>query len=164
MKKGGMTAAELLSQLQADPEYLERRAIKEAETEILSVACRIDETELVRELNEIDVSVNSVWDLVNNQSHPVLERSFTSSYEAAYPILVKHLSIKHHERIREGIIRSLTEGAAYSVAAKPLIEQFEIEPKKHLRWVIANALESMLPKEEMNQYPEVKESLRAGYL
>jgi len=50
------------------------------------------------------------------------------------------------------------------VAAQVLIKHFQLETRKSLRWVLANALESMLPKSELDQYPQVNEVLRAGYL
>jgi len=164
MKKGEITAAELMAQLERDLEYLARRAAKDAEIEKLAAECKADEAELVYELNEIGVPIDSVWDLVNNKPHSVLERRFTGAYDAAYPILVKHLTAKHHDRVREGIIRSLTEKAAYSIAAEPLLAQLSTETKKHLRWVIANALESMLSSAEIKQHPQIKEALRAGHL
>ena len=164
MAKKGVTAAELMKQLEADPEYVARRQAKEAQIEKLAAECKADEKGLLAELNEIGINVDSVWDLVNNSPHPVLKTNFMGSYEIAYPILVRHLGILHHKRIREGIIRALSDPDAYEVAAQPLIEQLRIESKKSLRWVIANALKVMLPNVEIQRYPEIQEALDAGYL
>ncbi|RVU30952.1 hypothetical protein [Neptunomonas marina] len=164
MKKGSMTAAELMANLEDDPEYLARRAVKEAEIEKLSEECRVDEALLIEELNHVGVSVVSVWDLVNNAPHPLLERKFSGSYEIAYPILVNHLRVPHHYRIREGIIRALSERAARKLASAPLLEQLATESNRQHRWVIANALEIMLPRSELDRHPQIEEALRAGYL
>ncbi len=76
MKRNGpTTAAELMEQLQADPKYQERKATKDAEIEQLEIACSEDEAGLVSELNELGLRVSSVWDLVNNEPHPLLRKS-----------------------------------------------------------------------------------------
>jgi len=164
MAEETITAAELMARLEKDPDFLAKRAEQDEKVRKLEEGCQADEASLVRELNKSGFEVDSVWDLVNNQPHPVLERRFVGEYKEAYPILVKHLDVAHHERIREGIIRALSEPAAYAVAAQVLIKHFQLETRKSLRWVLANALESMLPKSELDQYPQVNEVLRAGYL
>ncbi|MFO1369047.1 MAG: hypothetical protein U1F46_08625 [Marinagarivorans sp.] len=163
-RKENMTAADLMAKLNSDPDYLARRAIKEAEIDALSDACRNDESELVAKLNELGLPVDSVWDLVNNAPHPILVRKFYGSYEIAYPLLVEHLKLSHHPRIREGIIRALTEKSAKSIASEQLLHELEHESKQSHRWVIANALRSMLSRSELNTHPKIEEAYRAGYL
>jgi hypothetical protein len=164
MATGGITAAELMKQLEADPEYVARRRARDEQIEKLASDYGADEAALVAELRELGIQVDSVWDLVNNRPHRVLNRKFVGPYEAAYPILVKHLRIPHHERVREGIIRSLSEPTAYEAAARSLLEQLKIETEKSLRWVIENALKTMLPKAELTKHPEVHRAYEAGYL
>ena len=164
MTAGGKTAKELMEQLKADPDFLAKKAKNDAQFEELERICEADEYELICELNSRGFHVKSVWDLVNNAPHEFLERNFVGSYEDAYPILVKHLTISHHQRIREGIIRALTEKNAKRIAFAPLLEQLNLEPLKCNRWVIANALRTMLTKAERAKYPEVDEAYGAGYL
>ncbi|MFI2812466.1 hypothetical protein [Microbulbifer sp. YPW16] len=116
------------------------------------------------ELDEIGTNVNYVWDLVNNGPNPPLKTSFIGSYEIAYPILARHQGISHHKRIREGLIRALSEPDACEVAAQPLIEQRWVESKKSLRWVIVKGLEVMLPRVELQRCPEIQEAFDVGYL
>jgi len=153
-----------MSQLNSDPEYLARKAKKDAEIKELGDICAKDEAELVAELKKLGLEVKSVWDLVNNSPHDFLKREFSGSYEVAYPLLVKHLNINHHQRIREGIIRALSEKEAKEIAAQPLIEELHKETLKSNKWVIANALNVMLSKSELENYPEVKSAYEAGYL
>lgn len=163
-RKENMTAAELMAKLNSDPDYLARKAIRESETDALSEACRNDESELVAKLNELGLRVDSVWDLVNNAPHAILERKFYGSYEIAYPLLVKHLTLSHHPRIREGIIRSLTEKSAKGIASKQLLHELENESQQSHRWAIANALRTMLSRSELEEHLNVEEVYRAGYL
>ena len=163
-KKGVITAAELMSQLNSDPEYQARKAKKDAEIKELEDLCAKDEAELVADLNKLGLEVKSVWDLVNNSSHEYLNREFVGSYEVAYPLLVKHLKINHHQRIREGVIRSLSEKGAKEIAVQPLIEELRNETMQSNKWVIANALNVILSKSELGNYPEVKSAYDAGYL
>lgn len=159
-----MTAAELMSQLNVDPEFLARKELEEAKIEQLSAACRDDEVGLVAELNELALNVESVWDLVNNAAHDFLKRNFTGSYENAYPVLVRHLKHEHHPRIREGIIRALSERNARGAAAAALLEELADESLQSHRWVIANALKTMLSKPEVENHPEIDRAYGKGYL
>ena len=159
-----ITAVELMAELEADPEWVTRRKAKDDEFEKLDEECRSDEAELLTELKEIGINVESVWDLVNNGSHSVLNHKPLGSYERAYPILVRHLDVTHHSRIREGIIRSLSEKAARQIALTSLLEHLKTEQERCIRWAIANALQSMLSKSELKHSPEITETLRAGYL
>lgn len=163
-RKGGITAAELLEQLNSDLEYLARMAVKEAEYSALERACKDDEKDIVAELKKLGLAVESVWDLVNNAPHQFLERGFLEGYEVAYPLLVEHLMEPHHPRIREGVIRALTEKAARDSASDSLIQALQSETEQSHRWCIANALETMLSKPEVEAHPEIGRALEDGYL
>ena len=108
-----------------------------------------DEAKLVLELNSLGLKVNSVYDLVNSNSN----------YSVAYPILVKHLDIKHHPRIKEGIVRALTVKDAKDIAGKKLLDMFYLEQEKMAKWVLANALKTVLPLKDRKNHPEIKETL-----
>jgi len=60
---------------------------------------------------------------VNNRPHPVLNFPFAGPYERAYPLLVRHLRVKHHPRVREGIIRALTVKDGDELVWKALLEE-----------------------------------------
>jgi hypothetical protein len=111
----------------------------------------------VQDIRAKGYEVDSVWDLVNNTPHPVLERKFVGAYPNAYSVLVDHLRIPHHVRTREGIVRALTEKDAAAVAAEEVLRQFYAEQDKELRWVMANALRRLLTRYQRKKHPRVDE-------
>jgi len=152
-KKGPITAEELNRQLQANPDYQKMMQEKEEKMRIFNAELAKDEEELVKEINQKGVNVESVWDLVNNVKHPFLDNKFTGEYSEVYSILVNHLDKQHHPSIKEGIIRALTEKDARDVAKDKLLEHFYKEIDKNMRWVLSNALTTMLTQTEKNKNP-----------
>lgn len=105
-RRGSITAAELMAQLEADEEYCRRRdayaAKVEAEAKIMEAA----EVPIVADLNAAGFPVASVWDLVN----------MPMSYPAAWPILIEHLERGGYpDRVMESLGRALAvpESVAY---------------------------------------------------
>ena len=158
-KRKPVTAAELMAALEADPEWVAQRDAKEREREAQRKVCATDEHDLVREIREAGYDIDSVWDFVNNTPHPILERRFLGEYPAAYPILVRHLSIPHRKEIREGIIRALTVKDGGSQVEATLLECFQSETDDYLRWVLANALRTAMPYHRRRKYPEIRAML-----
>lgn len=103
-----------------------------------------EEEPLVNDLKTIGIYVESVWDLVNNRPHPHLKNVFVGQYDIAYPILVKHLDYDYHPRVKEGIIRALTEKNAAKVAKDKILDLFNKETDKNLKWVLANCLTTLM--------------------
>jgi hypothetical protein len=161
-RRKSITAGELLEQLSRDEDYQRRMAAQEAELAPFYAEVHADEAELVSEIQRLGFDIESVWDLVNNRAHPVLRPRFTGPYLAAYPVLVAHLTRPHHQRIREGIIRALTERDAASIAAEPLLRELRTERNQMTRWVIANALRVLIPPKARRSFPEIDEAYRAG--
>jgi hypothetical protein len=155
-KRKPVTAAELMAELEADPEWVAQRDAKEREREAHRQVCTADQTELVREIRDAGYDIDSVWDLVNNTPHPILERRFLGEYPCAYPILVRHLSVPHRKEIREGIIRALTVKDGGSEVEAALLNCFQSETDDNLRWVLANALRTAMPYHRRKKYPEIK--------
>ena len=151
-----VTAAELMAELEADPEWVARRDAKERELEEHRKVCAADERCLVREIRDAGYDIDSVWDLVNNTPHPVLERRFLGEYPDAYPILVRHLSVPHRKEIREGLIRALTVKDGGTEVESTLLQCFHSETDENMRWVIANALRTAMPYHRRKKYPEIK--------
>lgn len=114
--------------------YKSTNEIIEKEKVRLSIeaALKEDEQDLVNELQNVGLSVSSVWDLVNTQN----------SYSRAIDILIKHLNIEHYEKNKEGIIRALTIKEAKGKVTLILRAEYDKTPKENyiLRWVIANAI------------------------
>ena len=109
-----------------------------------------DEEQLVWEINQIGFNIDTVYDFVNENS---------LDYSKAYPILVKHLKIDHHKKIKEGIIRALTVKNAKKIAGSILLEMFYNEKQENTKWVIANALKTILPLKDRKSHPEIKQVL-----
>jgi len=115
---------------------------------------------LISDLKKVGIKVESVWDLVNNRDHSMLKALFVGKYNVAYPILVKHLDYKYSPRITEGIIRALTEKDAKDCASEKILEMFIKEKDKGLKWVMANALRTLMTWKERQKYPEIAEILK----
>lgn len=152
------TARDFLDEKSKDPKYQALKQKKEKELEEFANVLADDEKELVDEINAIGYDIKSVWDFVNNNNkHEFLRSGAPSDYSSAYPILVKHLKINHHERIREGIIRSLTEKTSYEIAGQALIEEFYKESYENLKWVLSFACVTVIPEQERAEHPEIEE-------
>jgi hypothetical protein len=154
-KKGTITAEELQRQVDPIPEYQKMTKEKEEKMRIFKAELDKDEEGLVKEINQKGFDIDSVWDLVNNVKHPFLDNKFTGPYKEVYSILVDHLDKPHHPRIREGIIRALTEKDAREIAKDKLLDNFYNEKDKNLRWVLANALTTILSQTEKKKNPDI---------
>jgi hypothetical protein len=161
-RRSSMTASELMAQLHSDPQFQRARAEREERFARLEAECAADEAPLVAQLRHLGLDVDSVWDLVNNTPHPVLPRRFVGPYAPAYALLVQHLAEPHHPKIREGVIRALTRRDADATARAALLRELAAEPDQMLRWVLANALRTMIPKREHANFPHVQEAYRSG--
>ena len=146
------TAAELLKELESDPEYKRKKKSQANIIKRLNVELSKDEKQLVSELNkslkQINCHVDSVWDLVNS----------VNSYQVVYPILNKHLDLEHHKRIREGIIRALTIKDVGENIKENFLRHFKRETDPDLKWVISNALKTIMSPKEMAKYPYLLEA------
>jgi hypothetical protein len=127
-----MSAAELMAQLQRDPEFVRKNGERETQQRAVEAQLRAEEQPLLAELANAGVHVASVWDLVNSRS----------SYAAAIPVLTRHLRLPYHPKIREGLARALTVREARGVAGRAILDELKRpdESSHELRWVLANAL------------------------
>nr|WP_086940647.1 hypothetical protein [Thaumasiovibrio occultus] len=156
-----MKASDFMKKLEAYPEYQEMRKRKDLELKEREALLAVDERGLIKELSEAGYEIESVWDFVNNNNRYEFLRKFEGDYRSAYSILVKHLNIEHHPRIREGIIRALTEKDANETASDALLAAFYQEQDSNLKWVLANALRTVLTRSQKAKHPEYKEIYNA---
>jgi len=119
-----------------------------------------DEEPIVMDLNNLGLKVDSIWDLVNNKPHPVLKNNFTGDYSVAYPILVKHLDYDYLPKTKEGLIRALTEKQAKNVATEKILDLFYKESDRNLKWVMANALRTLMSWNSRQKHPEIAKVLK----
>ncbi len=129
-KRPMRTAAELMAELQNDPEWVAQNAAREAKRVAAEAQFRIEEEPIIADLAVAGFEVGSVWDLVNTND----------SYPSAIPVLLKHLRKPYHLRIREGVIRALTTPDARGVAAEAILAELRQEQDREIRWALANAL------------------------
>src|SRR5438477_9029849 len=104
-----------------------------------------DQRGILAEFLAAGVRVEDVADLVN----------ISAPYRELYPILVRHLDLPHERSIRECIIRSLTMIDARDIAETALLRHFQSESDPHLRWVLANALKTVMPYHKRKKFPEI---------
>jgi hypothetical protein len=143
----GATAEDFMRSLEANPDYIARRAAQAAATAELAGVCAEDEARLIAELQQVGVRTNSVYDFVNEDGAP----------SAAVPILVRHLAVPHHPSIWEGIVRALAVPHARDAALETLRTAYRSEADPHRRWVIANSLGSMARLREVEDLPGIRE-------
>jgi hypothetical protein len=132
-----MSAAELMSQLQSDSDWVRENAEREAQHKA-AVQQRREEMKpehmpLLADLAAAGVKVDSVWDLVNAKW----------AYAAAIPVLTAHLQSVRHSVLREGIARALTVAEARGEAARVILSELQRpigESPHSVRWALANAL------------------------
>ena len=130
MKK--VTAAELMAKLNADPEFVAKRAREEEERQKRAAEWRRAEAPLVEELRAAGYAVESAWDLVNT----------TAPYPTALPILLDHLQRPYPAAVREGIARALAvRGASFGwdVLTRLYRNEGEVRAKDGLAVAIAAA-------------------------
>lgn len=146
-KRDWITAGELMRQLEANPEWVAQRDARAARHAERARQIAADEAPIIAELVAVGVAASSVYDFVGKQPAPDL----------ALPILVRHLSVEHHPRIREGLIRALGIPSAREIAFDQLCDAYRRERDPILRWVIANALSGMARFEEVAELPGIHE-------
>lgn len=129
-KRKGMTAAELMAQLNSDPEFLARqRALDQARSERLAELSRA-EAPLVDELRKEGIDVQSAYDLVSRPD------------SRALPILLAHIQRPYPERVRESIARALAIPGAIE-HWPTLLRLFETDPdptSTGVKWALGCAL------------------------
>ena len=120
--------------------------------EELAATCAVDEHALVRELREHGIDVTSVWDLIASGGAP----------PRAVHILVAHLTMRHHERIWEGIVRSLAVKHARVAAFGVLTDLYRQEEGRNRRKALAHAISAMARLDEVQDLPDI-ESYRSFF-
>ena len=132
MTKKKITAAELMAKLNADPEFVAKRAREEEERLKREAEYRRAESPLVDELRAAGFQVQSAWDLVNSPG----------SYPKAVPILLAHLPRPYPAAVREGIARALAVREAscgWEVLTRLYRDEHEVRAKDGLAVAIAAA-------------------------
>lgn len=150
MKRGSITAGELIAKLEADPEFRRKKGEREAQMAVIFERRKKDEAGLVAELRAAGYEVDSVYDFVNTEAE----------YPDAVPILIRHLDLPHESVIRGGIVRALTIKYGGAIVEEALLRHFQSEEDHDLRWVFANALKMAMPLARRKKHPEIEAAYR----
>ena len=135
-----------------DPAHETALAEQRHRVEELAVACAADEHALLGELRDHEIHVTSVWDFIASGGAP----------PRAVPILVAHLSMNHHERIWEGIVRALAVKHARAAALGVLSELYRGESRRSRRAALAHAIGAMARLDEVGDLPDI-ENYRSSF-
>ena len=127
------TAAELMADLESDPEYVARmKSQQEQRLKAVEQSLR-NAKPILLDLASAGFYVDSVADLFNRKMN----------YEKAIPILLSWLTRITDPAVKEDVIRALTVPWAKPTAALPLIQEFRRAADSSsagFQWAIANAL------------------------
>lgn len=141
MVKTKVTAAELMARLRSDPEYSKVQADRDEKIAETAKRIRVEQAELLADLNSVGFSIESIWDLVNT-SH---------SYAAAIPILLHHLERDYSDQILEAIARALATPDA-TIAWQTLMEKYKSAPKgSRVKNGLAAALSVVCPENSIDE-------------
>lgn len=135
-----VTASELLSKLNSDPEYRKRLAKRRVEREKIQQVHRSAERPIVEELNAAGFAVDSIWGLLQ----------WPEPYTAAFPILLKHLQLDYPDHILDGLGRAFGVPEAMFVW-NDLIELYRRISAKGARDGIAVALSDLAGDEQLDE-------------
>ena len=142
-----VTAAEFMSKLNEDAEFVRRREEQGNHFKALEERFAQAERPLVEALNDAAVPVKSVWDLVNA----------AKPYPQAIPVLLAHLEYPYPFRIREGIARALTIKHAGEAAYTKLVSEFKkvsdsTDVTQHgFKWALGNAISVVAGKSHFDE-------------
>jgi HEAT repeat protein len=147
-----MTDIEILEKRWAELASKPKTKEEIEETLLLAKQIELERTKeykgLIDELADLDIKINSIWDLVNTKS----------KYPKAIPVLMKYLPLVNYVRNKEGIVRALTVPEAKGLVVPLLVKEYLQLPidKENLRWVIGNAVSATITESEVaNIFPIV---------
>lgn len=132
-KDGPKSAAELMAELSADPDYVRRMRQRERDHEEAVKLDRQAAEPVLRDLAASGFKVQSLDQL----------RQAGIEFQAAIPILVRWLPKISNEQVKESLVRTLSVPWAKPEAVQPLIAEFQrtdVPQSDELRWAIANGL------------------------
>lgn len=150
MKNKSITAAELMAQLNADPEFVAKRARAEAEHQARVDDLRRALTPLLEDLQRSGIAVQSTSELL---SAPYPD---TAPVPRAIPILLEHLSKDYPDDARELIARALAVPEA-RIGWRRLVDEFHRAPEGRGKDGLAAALAATV---DDSLWPELLELIR----
>lgn len=139
-RRGRVTAAELMSELNADPQFQAMWAAKNKDFARRAAQLRMEEEPLTQDLRTAGFPVASVWDLVNSPN----------TYGRAVPTLLHHLGLAYSDPIREGIARALAMPDAKPAWSR-LVSEFRQTSSKRVKDGLAVALAALASEQTLEE-------------
>ena len=124
------SAAELMAELQRDPEYVARMRQRDQQQRANIENYSRIAGPVLKELGARGYRVNTIGELIQGKTE----------YRSAVPILLHWLPRISDPQVKEDIVRTLSVPWAKPTAAPTLIEEFRKADNVELRWAIANGL------------------------
>ena len=149
------SAAELMRELQRDPDYVARMQKREREHQEGVEAYSRAVEPLMQELAASGVQFESLGEL----------RQSGTDYRSAVPILLRWLSKIDDAAVKEDVVRTLSVPSAKPTAAPALVEEFKKANYPHgdeLRWAIANGLAVVADDSVFEELVELVRDRRNG--
>ena len=114
------TLTDLMKGLEADPSWVARRQALDEERSQKVERYRAAAKPIIRDLATAGIKINDEWDLVNSRNR----------YDAALPVLLKHLRLAYPDVVREGMARALARPWARDIAWDQVLDAYLHEPNK----------------------------------
>jgi HEAT repeat protein len=124
------SAAELMAELQKDPDYVARTHEREQQLRASAANYAREVEPVLKDLEASGFGVKTIGELKLSKKE----------YRSAIPILLYWLPRMSDPQVKEDIVRTLSVPWATPAAAPVLIEEFRKAKSAELRWAIANGL------------------------
>lgn len=156
-KQREMTAAELMAQLDADPEFVAAREKREAARIARVEALRLELHLLLEELRRVECPISDVWDLTS-APYPM-----AAPWPQALPVLLEHLANRTYSADARRVI-------AYTVAVPEvkaagwnvLLQQYRTETAQGPKEALATALTAASDDEVLPVIVDLLQDARHG--
>ena len=158
-KRKRQTAAELMAELEANPEWVRARDERERKRCEIEEELTRAELPILKDLKKAGAKeLESVWDLVNTKK----------PYPNLVPVLLAHLDRQYPDKVREGIARALAVPEA-RVGWSQLIRSFLAEPQKdetgndnQVKWALHLALSGAADASVLDELVKLASDRRHG--
>ena len=157
-----MTAAELMRELEADPDFRARSAQQERERAEREAEFRRAADPVLRDLEAAGIETSDFGRFVNRPFPGVLEPS-TFDEVAALPILTRWLPRIADTRVKETIVRHIKRKEAGPQAASLLLREFAVTQDEGLGWVIGDAIATVADRSHFDEILALAADKRHGH-
>ena len=153
VKRSAMTAGELMRQLEADPEFVARRAEKAARHAQRAEICRKAEAPFLEALAKSGFQVANVDDIA---------RTFRPLPQSLIDLLIEWIPQVEHPKVQEMMTWQLLAAPRRSLDGRFLTALYDSTCNDQLKWVIADVIEQTQPSDVEAWLPQAIQNWRSG--